>query len=76
LFAGWKHAVLRYLREHMEAEFEEIIDWAEEMDRVRRLLGLWRGTFFPAPSTLRKAFKRAPTSVWRQQLRRSNRLNL
>ena len=38
--AGWKHAVLLYLREHMEAEFEEIIDWAEKMDRVRRLLGL------------------------------------
>jgi hypothetical protein len=29
--AGWKHAVLLYLREHMDAEYEEIIDWAEEM---------------------------------------------
>ena len=72
-FAGWKHAVLLYLREHMEAEFKEIIDWAEEMDRVRRLLGLRRGTF-PAPSTLCKAFKRAPMSVWRQLLRRSAEL--
>ena len=66
---GWKHAVLLYLREHMGAEYEEIIDWAEEMDRVRRLLGLRHGKF-PAPSTLCKAFKRTPMSVWRQQLRR------
>ena len=25
-FAGWKHAVLLYLREHMDAEYEEIIN--------------------------------------------------
>ena len=50
-FAGWKHAVLLYLREHMDAEYEEIIDWAEEMERIRFLLGLRRGKF-PAPSTL------------------------
>ena len=31
-FAGWKHAVLLYLREHMGAEFEEITHWAEELD--------------------------------------------
>ena len=61
-FAGWKHAVLLYLREHMDAEYEEIIDWAEEMGRIRFLLGLRRGKF-PAPSTLCKAFKRAPMSV-------------
>ena len=72
-FAGWKHAVLLYLREHMEAEYEEVIDWAEEMERVRCLLGLRRGEF-PAPSTLCKAFKRAPMSVWRQLLRRSAEL--
>lgn len=42
-FAGWKHAVLLYLREHMDAEYEEVIDWTEEMDRIRRLLGLQRG---------------------------------
>jgi hypothetical protein len=24
--AGWKHAVLLYLREHMSAEYEKIID--------------------------------------------------
>jgi hypothetical protein len=44
--AGWKHAVLLYLQEHMEAEYEEIIDWAAEMDRVRRVLGLRRGEIF------------------------------
>ena len=44
-FAGWKHAVLLYLREHMDAEYEEVIDWAEEMERVRFLLGLRRGNF-------------------------------
>jgi IS5 family transposase len=72
-FAGWKHAVLLYLQEHMRAEYEEIIDWAAGMDRVRRVLGLRRGEF-PAPSTLCKAFKRAPMSVWRQLLRRSAEL--
>lgn len=72
-FAGWKHAVLLYLREHMDAEYEEVIDWAEEMERVRLLLSLRRGEF-PAPSTLCKAFKRAPMSVWRQLLRRSAEL--
>jgi hypothetical protein len=25
-FAGWKHAALLYLREHMTSEYEEIID--------------------------------------------------
>ncbi|RKS78310.1 IS5 family transposase [Haloarcula quadrata] len=72
-FAGWKHAVLLYLREHMSAEYEEIIDWAEEMERVRAVLNLQRGEF-PAPSTLCKAFKRASMTVWRQLLRRSAEL--
>ena len=72
-FAGWKHAVLLYLREHMDAEYEEIIDWAEEMERIRFLLNLRRGKF-PAPSTLCKAFKRAPMSVWRELLRHSAEL--
>jgi hypothetical protein len=72
-FAGWKHAVLLYLREHMDAEYEEIIDWAEEMERIRFLLGLRRGKFL-APSTLCKAFKRAPMGVWRELLRRSAEL--
>lgn len=42
-FTGWKHTVLLYLREHMDAEYEEVIDWAEEMKRVRLLLSLRRG---------------------------------
>ena len=44
-FAGWKHAVLLYLREHMDAEYEEIIDWAEEMERIRFLLVFGAGSF-------------------------------
>jgi hypothetical protein len=71
--AGWKHAVLLYLHEHMDAEYEEIIDWTEEMERIRFVLGFQRGEF-PAPSTLCKVFKRTPMSVWRQLLRRSAEL--
>ena len=72
-FAGWKHAVLLSLREHMSVEYEEIIDWAEEMERVRAVLNFHRGEF-PVPSTLCKAFKRASMTVWRQLLRRSAEL--
>jgi hypothetical protein len=61
-FVGWKHTVLLYPRKYMDAEYNEVVDWAEEMDRVRRLLCLRRGTF-PASSTLCKAFKDAPMSV-------------
>ena len=43
------------------------------MERIRFLLGLRRGKFL-APSTLCKAFKRAPMSVWRELLRRSAEL--
>ena len=68
--AGWKHAVLLYLREHMDAEYEEIIDWAEEMERIRFLLSL-RCEKFPAALTLCKAFKRAPMSVWQKLLEQS-----
>jgi IS5 family transposase len=64
---------LLYLREYMDAEHEEIIDWAEEMERIRFILGLRRGEF-PAPSTLCKVFKRTPMSVWQQLLRRSAEL--
>lgn len=39
-FDGWKHAVLLYPRKHMDAEYEEVIDWVEEMERIRFLLGL------------------------------------
>ena len=72
-FAGWKHALLLYLREHMDAEYQEVIDWAEEMERVRAVLKLERGEF-PVPSTLCKAFKRTPMAVWRQLLRQSAEL--
>jgi len=72
-FAGWKHAVLLYQKHHMDATFEEIVDWAEEMDRIRLLLSLPRGSF-PHPSTLCKALKRASMRVWRQLLRRSAEL--
>jgi LytS/YehU family sensor histidine kinase len=44
-FAGWKHALLLYLREHMKAEYQEVIDRAEEMERVRAVLSLERGEF-------------------------------
>ena len=67
------YAVLLYFHEHMDVEYEEVIDWAEEMERIRFLLGLRRGEF-PAPSMLCKAFNRAPMSVWRQLLRRSAEL--
>lgn len=52
----------------MDADYEEVINWAEKMDRVRLLLDLRREEF-PVPSTLYKAFKRVPMSVWRQLLR-------
>ena len=54
-FAGWKHAVLLYLREHMDAEYEEVIDWAEEMERVRAVLNLRRGS----SPRLRRCVKRS-----------------
>lgn len=40
---GWKYAVLLYLREYIDKEDEELINWAEEMEQVRLLLGLRRG---------------------------------
>ena len=58
-FAGWKHLTLHFLRVHMGATFEEIVDWASEMDRVRAVLQLARGEF-PAPSTLWRSFQRVP----------------
>jgi len=72
-FPGWKHAVLIYQKFHMDASYEEIVDWAEEMDRIRLLLSLPRGEF-PHYSTLCKAYKRTSMRVWRQVLRRSAEL--
>jgi IS5 family transposase len=69
-FPGWKHLTLHFLRVHMDATYEEIVDWASEMDRVRAVLQLARWEF-PAPSTLWRSFERVPTRVWRQLLARS-----
>ncbi len=71
--AGWKHAVLHFLRLHMEATLEEVLDWAEEMERVRAALVLERGEF-PGPSALCKSFDRAPMRIWRELLRLSSEL--
>ena len=57
----------------MGASYEEIVDRAEEMDRIRLLLSVSRGSF-PHPSTLCRAFNRTPMRVWRQLLRRSAEL--
>lgn len=71
--AGWKHAVLHFLRLHMEATLVEVLDWAEEMERVRAALALRRGAF-PGPSALCRSFDRAPMSIWRELLRLSSEL--
>jgi IS5 family transposase len=63
-FDGWKHVVLHYLRVHMDASYRQIVDWAEEMDRVRALLNIEFGEF-PHPTTLYRSFERTPMSVWR-----------
>ena len=72
-FAGWKHVVLHYLRIELGATFEEVVNWASEMDRVRALLNLTIDGF-PHPSTLCRSFNRTPMSVWRVLLSRSSRL--
>jgi len=71
--AGWKHAVLHFLRKHMDATLSEVLDWAEEMERVRAALALRRGEFI-GPSALCKSFDRAPMAVWRELLRLSSEL--
>lgn len=71
--AGWKHAVLHFIRLHMDATLEETIDWAEEMERVRAALILERGSF-PGPSALCKSFDCTPMKTWRDLLRRSSEL--
>lgn len=65
--AGWKHAVLHFLRKHMEATLTEVLDWAEEMERVRAAPALRRSEFI-GPSALCKSFDRAPMAVWRELL--------
>ena len=71
--AGWKHAVLHYLRKHMDATVSEVLDWAEEMERVRAALALRRGEFM-GPSALCTSFDRASMTVWRELLRLSSEL--
>ena len=63
-FAGWKHVVFHYLRVYMDASLPEIVDWAEEMDRIRAVLDLEFGEF-PHYSTLYRSFEWTPMSVWR-----------
>lgn len=72
-FAGWKHVVLHYLRIEMDKSYAETVDYASEMDRIRRLLNL--PIFgFPKPSTLCRSFHRTPMAVWRRLLKRSAEL--
>lgn len=68
-FVGWKHALLQYSKFNMEATYEERIDWAEEMDRIRRYFSLRLGRF--RSQRLCNTFKRTPMGVRRQLLRRS-----
>ena len=71
--AGWKHAVLHFLREHMDATLTEVLDWAEKMERVRAALVLKHGEFL-GPSALCKSLDRAPMAVWRELLQLSSEL--
>ncbi len=57
----------------MEATLEEVLDWAEEMERLRAALEIERGEF-PGPSALCKSFDRAPMHIWRELLRRESEL--
>ena len=68
---GWKHAVLHFLRLYMDATLQGVIDWAEEMERVRATLVLGRSEL-PEPSALCKSFDRAPMRIWRKLLRLSS----
>lgn len=56
--AGWKHAVLPFLRLHTEATLKEVLAHGE----------------FPGPSSLCKSFDRAPMRFWRKLLRLSSEL--
>ena len=72
-FAGWNHVVLHYLRIELDATYNEVVDWASEMDRIRNLLN-HPIDGFPSLSALCRSFQRAPMSVWRTLLTRSARL--
>ncbi len=66
-FAGWKHVVLHYLRIEMVKSYAETVDYASEMDRIRRFLNLPMFGF-PKPSTLCRSFHRTPMAVLRRLL--------
>ena len=57
----------------MDATLAEVLDWADEMERVRATLVLERGEF-TGPSALCKSLDRAPMAVWRELLRLSSEL--
>ena len=69
--AGWKHAVLHFLRVHMNATLSEVLDWGEETERVRVALALRRGEFI-GPSALCKSFDQTSMCIWRELLRLSS----
>ena len=57
----------------MDATLAEVLDWAEETERIRAALVLERGEFI-GPSALCKSLDRAPMAVWRELLRLSSEL--
>ncbi len=69
--AGWKHAVLHFIRLHANPTLKEVIDWAEEIKRIRAALSDERGEF-PGPSALCKSFDCAPMRIWHELLRISS----
>lgn len=61
-FACWKHVVLHYLRLEMDKSYAGTVEYASEMNRIRRLLNLPRFGF-PKASTLCRSFHRTPMAV-------------
>jgi len=57
----------------MDATLAEVLDWAEETERIRAALVLERGEFI-GPSALCKSLDRTPMTVWRELLRLSSEL--
>ena len=55
----------------MESTVLEVLDWAEEMERVRAALILERGEF-PGPSALCKSVDRVSMAIWRELLTQSD----
>ncbi|ELY86466.1 putative transposase [Natrialba taiwanensis DSM 12281] len=57
----------------MDATLAEVLNWAEEMERIRAALVLERGEFL-GPSALCKSLDRAPMAVWRERLQQKSEL--